>query len=360
MARDKIYQQVANFLQKAIDSGELKAGEAIYSENLLCEKLGVSRTSVRKAIRLMVERNILVSRQGKGTFIKSNGSGVIYNALCLVNHYSRLLRYDVVDSYYSDIIYGAETCARDNGFDFSIFSREFHTFEEARKLFCKLKYDGLIIDGACQREAPYYLKNLYSNLAIVDGNPECGEIPVAAPDAESGFSALLELASRRSGPVFYLSHEHGENYRWRNISFQRAAEKAGIPYTYIDFGKNIHPDLFSHLGGGHYPLILQIIKEYAKPQNAGGTFIAGCDYIASKLIIALNHLGFSVPGDFAVSGFCGIGFSGLTVPALTTVKVDPLELVRNTVEMVIDQINGKKSGSDNRIVPVGVIKRESL
>ena len=39
--------------------GELKIGDAIYSENLLCEKLGVSRTSVRKAIRLMIEENIL-------------------------------------------------------------------------------------------------------------------------------------------------------------------------------------------------------------------------------------------------------------------------------------------------------------
>ena len=78
MAKDKIYQQVAAFLKRSIESGELKAGEAIYSENLLCEKLGVSRTSVRKAIRMMVEANILESHQGKGTFIKNCGNGKLF------------------------------------------------------------------------------------------------------------------------------------------------------------------------------------------------------------------------------------------------------------------------------------------
>ena len=98
MPGDKVYEQVVNYLKERIANGELKIGDAIYSENLLCEKLGVSRTSVRKAIRLMIEENILVSCQGKGTFIKARGCGFMHNALCLVNHSSRALRYDVTDS----------------------------------------------------------------------------------------------------------------------------------------------------------------------------------------------------------------------------------------------------------------------
>jgi DNA-binding LacI/PurR family transcriptional regulator len=309
---------------------------------------------------MMVDKNILVSRQGKGTFIKSSGSGVIHNALCLVNYYDRALRYDVTDSYYGDIIYGTELATRDRGLDFSIFSREFHTLAEAKKLFAKLKYDGLIIDGAFQIESPDYLKELYSNLVFVDGNPESGDIPVAAPDAEAGFSELLKLAAQRPGPVFYLTHENAENYRWRNISFRRAAEKAGIEYHYIDFGKNIKHDIFNHLGGGHYPLILQCIKQYAIPQNTGGTFITACDYMAAKLMIALTRLGYSIPGDFAVSGFVGIGFSSLTTPALTTVKVDSAELARSAVDMLMAQIEGRDDGKHSRLIPVGVVRRESL
>ena len=105
---------------------------------------------------------------------------------------------------------------------------------------------------------------------------------------------------------------------------------------------------------------MQYIKRYAVPQNTGGTFITACDYIAAKLMIALTRLGYSVPGDFAVAGFCNIGFSSLTTPALTTVKVDPAELAWNAVDMLMAQIEGKESGNQSRLIPVGVIRRESL
>ena len=147
MSADKIYQQVAAYLKQSIASGELKIGDAIYSENLLCEKLGVSRTSVRKAIRLMIEENILVSRQGKGTFVKGNGGGVLHNALCLVNHYTRAMRYDVTDHYYTDIIYSTERATREHEMEFQIFSRVIRTAEEALERFSKLKFDGLLVDG---------------------------------------------------------------------------------------------------------------------------------------------------------------------------------------------------------------------
>lgn len=360
MAKDKIYEQVADFLQKAIDSGELKVGEAIYSENLLCEKLNVSRTSVRKAIRMMVNKNILISHQGKGTFINTGGRGIIHNTLCLVNHCTRSLRYDVSDSYYGDIIYGSEFATREKGLDFSVFSREFHSLAEAKKLFHKLKYDGLLLDGRFQKESPGYLRELYSNLVIIDGNPEDGDIPVVAPDAEAGFASLLELAALRRGPVFYLTHEHGSKHSWRNICFRKAADKAKIQYNYIDFGKNIKDELFNHLGGGHYPLILQNVKPHIIPKNVGGTFICGDDYTATKLMTAITHLGYSIPEDFAVSGFCGIGFTGLTTPSMTTVKVDSYELAKIAVKMLIAQIEGKDFGMHSHLIPVGLIRRQSL
>ena len=50
MRKDTLYQKIVDYLKGKIASGELKIGDAIYSENLLCERFGVSRTSVRKAV----------------------------------------------------------------------------------------------------------------------------------------------------------------------------------------------------------------------------------------------------------------------------------------------------------------------
>lgn len=363
MAKDKIYQQVAAFLKRSIESGELKAGEAIYSENLLCEKLGVSRTSVRKAIRMMVEDNILESHQGKGTFIKSCGNGIIHNRICLLNHYTRVLQYDATDSFYGDIIYGAEAAARDHGLDFSIFSKEFQTLSEAKKLFAKLKYDGVLIDGSFGAYAGKYdfLDNFFNNAVIVDGNPDESELPVAAPELESSFFKLFELLKSRKGPVFYFSHEFGANYRWRKSCFDRAAKKAGLEYSYIDYGKNIRQDNFRHIGfyvSDHHLLTHYALQKIAVPANVGGTVICGCDYCAAKVLTSLRRMGYKVPDDFAVSGIGGIGFTAFTQPSITSIKIDSGKLSRLAVDMLVAK-------AENKPVPDGlletdVIKRESL
>lgn len=363
MAKDKIYLQVAAFLRECISEGKMKVGEAIYSENLLCEKLGVSRTSVRKAIRLMVEDNILETYPGKGTFIKSDGSGILHNRFCLINHYTRVLQYDVTDSYYSDIIFGAEAQTREFNLDFSVFSKEFHTPDEAKELFKNMKYDGVIIDSGFQtlKNKYCFLEELFKNAVIVDGNPEEGTIPVTAPDAEMGFSRLLELAAQRKAPVFFITHEHNSSHRWRKICFERAAKKAGIQYTIVDYGKNIRFDNFFHLDFNHFdhhPLIHEQLKEIAVPENHGATFICCNDYVAIKVISSLRRFGYRVPDDFAVSGFGGIGFSAYSNPALTTVKIDSELLSRNAVKILMDVVEKRRSVSE--LLPVGVIKRESL
>ena len=363
MAKDKIYQQVASFLKRSIDSGELRAGEAIYSENLLCEKLGVSRTSVRRAIRMMVEDNILESHQGKGTFIKSCGNGIIHSRICLLNHYTRVLQYDATDRFYGDIIYGAEAATRDYGLDFSIFTKEFQTLAEAKKLFAKLKYDGVLIDGAFKSFCGKYdfLDEFFTNSVIVDGNPDESELPVAAPELENSFLKLFDLLKSRKGPVFYFSHEFGANYRWRKNCFDRAAKKAGLEYTYIDYGKNIRQDNFRHIGfylSDHHLLTHYALQKIAVPANVGGTIICGCDYCAAKTLTSLHRMGYKVPDDFAVSGICGIDFTAFTQPSITSIKVNSGDLSRLAVDMLIAK-------AENRTVPDGlletdVIKRESL
>ena len=363
MAKDKIYQQVAAFLRKNIASGTLKVGDAIYSENLLCEKLGVSRTSVRRAIRMMVDENILVSHQGKGTFVKSNGKGIIHGTLGMLNFYTRVLQYDVTDSYYSDIIYGAEAAVRERDLDFSLFSKEFHTEAEARKLFSKLKYDGVIVDGAfmCETGKYNFLANIFENLVYVDGNPEETDQLTVATDAEAGFIELIELAKQRKGPIFFLGHETTASNRWKKACFRRAAEKTGIEYTDVDYGKNIKDDIFNQLFPlhcDHNPLVHEAVKTIARPANVGATVIAVCDYTAVKAMTSLRKFGYSVPDDFAVSGFGGIGFSAYTVPALTTVKINSSDLSRLAVDMLMAKIEGKDI-PQNRL-EVGIIKRKSL
>lgn len=64
-----IYMQLAHRLRQQIVEGEIGAGEALPSERDLCDIMGASRVTVRKAIELLIEEGLLSRRQGSGTYV---------------------------------------------------------------------------------------------------------------------------------------------------------------------------------------------------------------------------------------------------------------------------------------------------
>src|SRR3954469_20691792 len=67
-----LYQQIKVLLTQSLVAGEWKPGEAIPSELELAQRYHVSQGTVRKAIDELAGDNILVRRQGKGTFVASH------------------------------------------------------------------------------------------------------------------------------------------------------------------------------------------------------------------------------------------------------------------------------------------------
>lgn len=67
-----LYQQIKLLLVRSLQSGEWKPGEAIPSELELAGRFRVSQGTVRKAIDDLATENLLVRRQGKGTFVATH------------------------------------------------------------------------------------------------------------------------------------------------------------------------------------------------------------------------------------------------------------------------------------------------
>ena len=62
-----LYYQIAKRLQDAIQSGRLPPGSRIENELQIANDLGISRPTVRRAIRELVDQGLLVRRRGVGT-----------------------------------------------------------------------------------------------------------------------------------------------------------------------------------------------------------------------------------------------------------------------------------------------------
>ena len=64
--------------------GQLKPGDQIMPERELAQALGVSRPTVREAIKKLVTMGLLEHRQGQGTFVRSTDSQREHNPLAAV------------------------------------------------------------------------------------------------------------------------------------------------------------------------------------------------------------------------------------------------------------------------------------
>lgn len=64
-----VYHQVATLLRQAIESGELAPGRPLPSESFLMGEHGISRDTARKAVRLLRDEGLVLTVQGKGTFV---------------------------------------------------------------------------------------------------------------------------------------------------------------------------------------------------------------------------------------------------------------------------------------------------
>ncbi|MDT2008971.1 FadR family transcriptional regulator [Rhodococcus opacus] len=68
--RHLLTDQAADLLRSRIESGEWEVGEKLPGETTLAAELGVGRSTVREAVRMLAGLGMLESRQGAGVFLR--------------------------------------------------------------------------------------------------------------------------------------------------------------------------------------------------------------------------------------------------------------------------------------------------
>lgn len=78
-ARPLLADVVRDGLRRAIFAGEFPAGSRVPNEDQLCDRFGVSRATIREAVRGLAEDGYLVRRQGSGTYVTTRP--LLHNSL---------------------------------------------------------------------------------------------------------------------------------------------------------------------------------------------------------------------------------------------------------------------------------------
>jgi GntR family transcriptional regulator len=69
---EPLWHQAVQTLSATIEEGIWSPGEQLPGEQQLCEMLGVSRITVRHALRELEARGLILREQGRGTFVRSS------------------------------------------------------------------------------------------------------------------------------------------------------------------------------------------------------------------------------------------------------------------------------------------------
>lgn len=64
------YAQLAGILRRQVAAGIFRPGDQLPSEAMLCRKYQVSPMTVRRTINLLADEGVVVTAQGRGTFVK--------------------------------------------------------------------------------------------------------------------------------------------------------------------------------------------------------------------------------------------------------------------------------------------------
>jgi len=358
-----LYLQVANDLKKRIKNKDFGDDGRIPNYKELTSEYGVSMSTVKKAMQMLNEENIITSRVGKGTyanpdFIEQSGNGVGEH-----NGKVGVLIRDIEGPYFSGI-YSVLADEADN-FNRKLLitvSRNIHQQEDSllemmlghetegllittrrKSLYGTLTYDRLL-----ERKVPtVILHDVYdSNLPIVDVDNYLGGKLVAE-----------HLLKKKLKKFAIVVGEHG--YRTDDMRMKGFIE--GLKNGNVNINKNV---LSYRMSFSTEKTAFDEGYKWGKSLRVEELGIEGIflfnDLIAMGFQKAMLERGLSIPDDIAVVGFDNIERCTEARIPLTTVE-SPREKIGNIAfQRLMDMISeGHTSDSERILLEPKLVVRES-
>src|SRR6266581_6025825 len=81
---NKVFEQIAEQIEKRILSGELHRGDRLPTERELSEQFHASRTAVREAMKTLAQKGLVDMRPGRGTIVIDGTSQAMRDSLGLI------------------------------------------------------------------------------------------------------------------------------------------------------------------------------------------------------------------------------------------------------------------------------------
>ena len=256
--------------------------------------------------------------------------------------------------FFSELIRGAETGARETGYHLLIYgaSGMRKDAQDHALGLVATKADGLIL--ATPEIGRHYLRDLQRRgmpLVILGWEPESIAVDSIRPDNVGGamrvVAHLIEHGYTRiamiTGPRSQL---HAAD---RELGYRKALETHGLPCD----ARLVVRGAFDEETG--FSALQRLLDQDPVPDAV----FAANDEMAIGAMLAARARGLSVPSDIALVGFDDIEPARYLQPSLTTVRQDMFGQGRTAVEMLLARVNGSEDAVEAKLIPTELAIRQS-
>lgn len=349
-----LYRQIVEDINEQIKSGELKPGDRIASQTDQAQQYGVSLITIKKAMAYLVNKGVLYSRVGKGTFVARTPQRVDHASHPSVG----LVLRDLKNPFFSLVVQSIEKKTSELRYNLMLTSSADREEQEELQIahFRDIGVSGMIIasmghqhqatNGILQLQKekfPFvmvsYVKN--EDISYIGTDHVYG--------AQIATEHLIRLGYKRIG---YINSEEGDVLGdLRQQGYERALKSNGYQVDKENTYRLPFQGIWNQYQAGY-----QVGVQFAKLPNRPDAIFAFNDLIALGFEQAVLTQGLKVPEDVAIVGFDDIERNLYAPVPLTTVHPPTSRIGTLAVETLLKMIGGDQSVTRTFLRPQLVIR----
>ena len=300
----------------------------------IARELGISKSTVSKALNgakdvsKAMRQNVLEKAVEMGYSRAARSAEQPRLAVFVIN-----MEYTKPEDFGYDIVMGFRQAAEPSGYQVEMIPLTQQLQQETHydTYMIQNNYSGALLLGLSLLDP--WMKDfetcktpaiLYDN--HINTNPRVTHIGV--DNAEGMELAIQYLKNLGHTKIGYLSSAlQAYVYRQRHAAFFRAMEAAGL---HMDDSLSGNADFINECLSLHLPRILK----------AGCTAImCSHDLLAHSVMIHCSEMGLRIPEDISILGFDDIPMCRYTLPPLTTIRQDRINIGKSAFYAMLNQLN---------------------
>ncbi|MCP1102460.1 GntR family transcriptional regulator of arabinose operon [Aequitasia blattaphilus] len=362
MGKKPKYVEIVDWIRSQIDSGELKHGDRIASENELMSKFQVSRQTVRHALSVLVGQQTLEKKQGSGTYVS-------LPEMQGTNQRIRTKRIGVVTTYVNDyifspIIQSIEEVLSETDYTMHL-SFTYNSITKEREIlegFCEtMNVDGIIAEPTKSNlpnpNIPLFKELQDKGIPILQLNSYYNNLDAPHVSVNDKMTAkivteyLIHQGHKNIAGIF--KSDDGQGGR-RYLGYMEALMEAGISVKDSRISWIDTEDLRGGLDG--------LIQAFKRSEGCSAC-VCYNDEVAEKILNLCQMYNVSVPEEISVVGIDNSNSAKYTLPPLTSANNPVKDVGKYAAQGILQMIEGEKIDSvelDSEIVERESVKRMEI